>query len=65
MSELKDKIDSITNKIQLGQNVMYDGREYKPTALVKKYTKDGWLYSVRWIESKSNSIIEVRVIDIE
>lgn len=65
MSELKDKIDSITNKIQLQQNVMYDGIEYKPTALVKKYTNNGWVYSVRLISLKSNSIIEARVIDIE
>jgi len=63
--QLKSKVDFITAKIPLEENVIYDGKEYLPIAMIKKYTKEGWLYSVRLKDLKSNSIIEARVVDCE
>lgn len=65
--EITEQLNEIKKRIVKNQKVKAkDGHEYKPYALRLVYTTaNGWIYSVECIEEKTNSVIHIKLSDIE
>ncbi len=62
--KLNDVKWAILNKQKIKEKVT--GYEYIPTALRLSHTKiAGWIYSVECVEEKTNSVIHIKLSDVE
>lgn len=66
--DLQQKLNEIKNYIYNKRKIKLKNGDYDyiPTALRLSYnTLSGWLYSVECIEEKTNSVIHIRLTDVE
>lgn len=65
--DIQEQLNEIKKRIVKNQKVkMKGGHEYKPTALRLVYsTVVGWLYSVECIEERTNTVIHIKLSDVE
>lgn len=66
--DLQQKLNEIKNYIYNKRKIKLKNGDYDyiPTALRLSYnTLSGWLYSVECIEERTNSVIHIRLTDVE
>lgn len=61
----KGKIIDVKKAIKAGQLVEFNGMKYIPVALILRYVKSEWLYSVELKDLKAKSVTVARIIDIK